>query len=474
MVTQAFGVSEGSNILLNSEKARVLGPSLLHNLEEILSMIIVIRPAARANRTRSQLPICNQTNIDAETCSADGPSKTPGHDIGPTAPGRIRSPPDPRDYISGYDQLLRAGVAFYPIHPDKSPAVEGKLNRAVTTDPFKIRFWAEHRQHNNFAFRIPSSSRLFVIDTDSPFKYRDRPGPDGEMFFCGLLEDHDIRLPPCPTVQTPSIGFHRYYLMPKGFRVRTAIGLWPGVDILAAGSNVILPGSRTESGEYRELRSFRECPIPEAPRALVKLIREAERTKRNTIRSVQKRPLPLSMGDGPEVSSRQWWLLFRNRVFRSFWSRTAKLGDTTDSAYEYHIAKACFCCGLTERQAIAVIVKWRCTHRLKRSLRQLRSGIIPAAWREVSPWVERWQANSAAAQEARNATKTSSVILAYIAEVGMPQSPASIAAALPIPRERAKKAMQRLVKLGRLAVGKEGYTIGALALGTFSCITTPL
>jgi hypothetical protein len=33
---------------------------------------------------------------------------------------------------------------------------------------------------------------------------------------------------------------------------------------------------------------------------------------------------------------RQWCLLFKNRVFRSFWRRQGKVGDATDSAYEYH------------------------------------------------------------------------------------------------------------------------------------------
>jgi hypothetical protein len=187
--------------------------------------------------------------------------------------------------------------------------------------------------------------------------------------------------------------------------------------------------------------------------------------------SGERRSLPLDDGSG--VSRRQWWLLFRNRVFRSFWNRNAKIADTTDSAYEYHLAKACFCCGLNEEQAVAVILTWREKHRLKRSLSKLRRGIIPAAWREVAPWVKQWQAEHAADEGARDATKTSRMILARIAETGTPQTPASIAASLPIPRERAKKAMQRLAKEGRLVRTENGFTLGA-GVGTFSCITTPL
>ena len=85
--------------------------------------------------------------------------------------------------------------------------------------------------------------------------------------------------------------------------------------------------------------------------------------------------------------------------------------------------------------------------------------IIPAAWREVSPWVERWRADQAAVEKAKQLTKTSTTILSYISDSGQPQTPGSIASALPIPRERAKKAMQRMVKGGQLQRVKSGYTV---------------
>jgi len=58
-------------------------------------------------------------------------------------------------------------------------------------------------------------------------------------------------------------------LVPTGYPIRSNVALWPGIDILAAGSSVILPGSRTEVGEYRALRTFDECLIPKAPREFV-------------------------------------------------------------------------------------------------------------------------------------------------------------------------------------------------------------
>lgn len=377
------------------------------------------------------------------------------------------------DYITGYDQLSDLGVGFYPIHLDKSPAVKGRLDSKVTIDPFKIRYWAEHQHHRSFALRILRGSRLMVIDTESPWKHQEKPGPDGEMFLGGLLADHDISLPPCPMSITATGGFHRYLLMPKRFPVRSSIGLWPGIDILAAGSSVILAGSRTQAGEYKAARSFDECPIPEAPLALIKLIRATQRTKTGPNRSARRFEVPTMDFETSAISRRQWFLLFRNRVFRSFWRREQKAGDTTDSAYEYHLAKACFCCGLDQRQTECVVLNWRQKHGLQRNLRKLRDAIIPAAWQEVAPWVENWRAERAAADNARKATKTSSMILDYVRDSDEPQTPSSVAAALPIPRERAKKAMHRMAKDSKLVRTEQGYMVGT-GVGTKSCITTPL
>jgi Bifunctional DNA primase/polymerase, N-terminal len=429
-------------------------------------MSIVSHLASPANSQRAELPTtCNQANVNIADDHADESQAR--------SPIGIRSPPDALDCLGGYEQLSKLGIGFYPIHRDKSPAVEGRLDGEVTTDMIKIRFWVEHRHYRSFALRILTGSRLMVIDTESPFKHADKTGPDGEIFLWSLLEDHDITLPRCPITQTASGGFHRYLLAPKGLPVRSAISLWPGIDILAARSNVILAGSRTEFGQYQAWRSFEECPIPEAPRAFVRLIRQTQRGAAGRQRSLSNRSRPLPVGDSPLVSRRQWWLLFRNHVFRSFWNRKGKVADNSDSAYEYHLAKACFCCGLNQLQTEHVVLMWRQKHGLKRDVQQLRGGIVPAAWLEVSPWVERWHAEQTAIEEARKATKTSNMILAYIKIASQPQTPSSIASALPIPKERAKKAMQRMEQEGKLLRAKSGYTVAGTP-GTFCCITTPL
>src|ERR1039457_50362 len=374
-----------------------------------------------------------------------------------TAAGKEK-PVEPEAYIGGYRQLSVHRVGFYPIHLDKSPAVHGKLNRVATVDPIKIKFWADHCHHRSFAARLLTGCRIVVIDTEDPFKHPDRPGPDGEMILGSLLEDTDTILPPCPMVRTASGGFHRYLLVPRGFRIRPTVALWPGIDVLATGSSVILPGSRTEAGAYREVRSFEECPIPEAPRPFISLIRGLQR-ERSTDRPRGPLYAPRAGLDTSEVSRRQWWLLFRNRVFRSFWRRQGKVGDATDSAYEYHLAKACFCCGLNHRQAEHVILNWRREHGLQRSLRKLREAIVPKALAEVEPWVERWHTEREAAKQSKEAAKTANLISAQIRDAAAPQMPSSIAAALEIPRERAKKAVQRMAGEGKLVSTPGGYKL---------------
>jgi len=424
---------------------------------------IVIKSASRANGHCTKLPT-NRQQAGVELADNDGNQRNTaaGAEVESStrSPTGIRSAPDACAHIIGYEQLSKLGIGFYPIHRDRSPAVKGKLDRASTIDLIKIGYWVEHRGHHSFALRILAGSRLLVIDTESPSKHAGKPGPDGELTFYDVLEEHGIVLPPCPTVLTATGGFHRYFLVPKWLPVRSTIGLWPGVDILAAGSSVILPGSYTNSGEYKVLRSFEECPIPEAPVAFITLIRETQKMMRRD-RSHLSPSQPVPVGDSSFVSPQQWYRLFKNRVFAALWSRTAKLGDNSDSAYEYHLAKACFCSGLDQTQVVTVIGAWRRKHGLRRGRDKLCNVIIPAAWKEVSAWVDRWRAGRAAAEETRQTRKTASRILAFVGSAKTPQTPASIATALGIPRERAKKAMQRLAKKAQLLRTKEGYLVNA-------------
>ena len=188
-------------------------------------MSIVSHRASKANRLSSEsLTNPTQASVDVIDRPADR-STAPRTALGSSIT-EIQSPSVPREYVSGYAQLSKHGVGFYPIYLDKSPAIKGKLNREVTTDRIKIRFWAEYGHYHGFAVRILRGSRLIVIDTENPFKHPSKLGPDGELFLYGLLEEHAITLPPCPMVQTASVGFHRYFWHPRGcaFARQSAFG----------------------------------------------------------------------------------------------------------------------------------------------------------------------------------------------------------------------------------------------------------
>ena len=113
--------------------------------------------------------------------------------------------------------------------------------------------------------------------------------------------------------------------MPKGVkRPLTGRAIWPGVDLLAAGSNVILPGARANNGKYTILRGFNECEVPEAPVAFIKLLRDAPRPKKPDLETVPDLP---AQGAGT-VSARQWFLLRRSKVFWTMWDRRKLYGES--------------------------------------------------------------------------------------------------------------------------------------------------
>jgi hypothetical protein len=278
-------------------------------------------------------------------------------------------------------KALAPHARFYPVNPDKTPACR-KLIREATTDLRAVHLWEQ--RHAGIGARINPGGRLFVLDLESPYKHAGRFGPDGMMTLCSLLDERDITLPPAPTTQTCTGGYHLYLLAPDGATVEPRVGAWPGVDILAGQSNVILPGSTLRAGTYTLLRGFER--IPEAPGAFVDML---ESTPRKQARPAPKIAVPT---DGPGyVNNRQWFMLWRNKVFRTMWRGQKVIGDTSDSAYEYHLAKACFCTGLKVEQVVTVIRCWWAERGLRDRERKLRKAIIPAAWAEVAEYVSQFR-----------------------------------------------------------------------------------
>lgn len=281
-------------------------------------------------------------------------------------------------------RALTPHAQFYPVNPDKSPACK-KLRSTVTTNPRRVAGWM-HR-HHGIGARIKEDSRLFVLDLESPAKQPGVLGPDGLSMLDAILDDNDVHLPPAPTTQTPNEGRHIYLLAHGDFRARHQISAWPGIDILAANSNVILPGSRSVFGNYRQSRGFDH--LPEAPARFMEVL--AERQVMTAAGGKTFASIPLPIGETSEVTRRQWYLLRRNKYFWTMWRRCKTDGDRSLSAYEFHIAKACFCCGLQETQVVAVLRCWWRAHELANRERKFVRGVMPSAWDEVAEWVAKWK-----------------------------------------------------------------------------------
>ena len=270
-------------------------------------------------------------------------------------------------------------ASFLPISPDKSPACKSYAATA-STDANTVSGW--RRWCPAVAAYIAKDSRLIVVDLDSPTKRPD--APNGPYEWGKVVVELGVELPTCPTVQTPSGGTHLYFRAPKGIRIEKCIALWPGVDILARGSLAILPGSRIIGGTY-ELMAGDFEDIPEMPRALAVAIRNEQRKrkrsgKRKDIKAARA-TMPVPINDAPAcLSPQERYRLFRpgrNRHFIELWNREKTACDTSMSAYEYHMAKACFCIGLNTEQTVEVIRWWwRHIGETNRSGRKLRDAIF--------------------------------------------------------------------------------------------------
>jgi hypothetical protein len=283
---------------------------------------------------------------------------------------------------------LKGHADFFPTGLDKAPTC-GSPKYSATTDTEIIHNWSGQHRTAGFAARIRRGSRLLVIDLDQ------KNGHDGFTSLGYVLLEHNIELPAGPVVRTPHNGRHLLMLRPsRSPKVVNQVGIWDGVDIMAEEGQFILPGSKIRDGEY-QLVEGDLANIPDAPLALLRVIHDRQKEQKVVERRARQRSrVPLPYDDAPScLTPQEQFRMFNNKVFRSFWNMGKEEGDTSLSAYEFHLAKACFCVGLDTDQAVTVIKWWWKHHSLTgRSEKKLVKAIIPAAWREVAEYVVGWKA----------------------------------------------------------------------------------
>jgi hypothetical protein len=146
---------------------------------------------------------------------------------------------------------------------DKQPAIKSWRDLA-TTDPAQLAQW-----WHDFPDAAPGielgRSRLFVVDLD-----RHPGGADGVAAFKGIRGNNPA--PSCPTVKTPSNGFHLYFRQPDGETLGNGRGSLPaGIDIRGDGGWTVAPGASFKQWRWRVCRNGSP---PQAPDWIIGIIRK--------------------------------------------------------------------------------------------------------------------------------------------------------------------------------------------------------
>ncbi len=133
-------------------------------------------------------------------------------------------------------QYARRGWAVFPLVPKTKRPLTGHGLNDATTDPATIRAWWQEWPDANIGINCGASG-LVVVDVDA------KNGAPGLATWQRLLPQIGGQID-TPTVQTPTGGYHYYYLAPQGVDLAQGNGkLGPGVDVKGQGGYVVAPPS---------------------------------------------------------------------------------------------------------------------------------------------------------------------------------------------------------------------------------------
>jgi len=155
------------------------------------------------------------------------------------------------------------GWQVFPLKANgKEPLTQNGFKDA-TTDEATIRAWWAKYPDANIGVRTGIDSGILVVDIDVK---NGAKGEESIKLFGGL--------PPTLAVNTPSGGWHHYYIVTEPMRCR--IGILPGVDIKADGGYVVGPGSTIGGKDYTWVDP--EAHLVAVPECILKLMAEAATT----------------------------------------------------------------------------------------------------------------------------------------------------------------------------------------------------
>lgn len=166
----------------------------------------------------------------------------------------------------------RYSFAVFPVGPDKRPLLRDWYNEATLERKTIERLWNQHPSAN-VGVATGSRSSILVLDVDV------KGGANG-LDSLRDLEGKYGQLPITPCSLTPSGGLH-YFFRYSGPRVQRRIKFLDGLDLMAEGSQVLLPPSVGVSGQAYcwEISSrITDVPFAAPPAWLLEVAQQANNT----------------------------------------------------------------------------------------------------------------------------------------------------------------------------------------------------
>lgn len=167
------------------------------------------------------------------------------------------------------------GWRILPVNPlIKVPAIKEWQTKA-TRDPDQITAWWSANPHYNVGALCGPD--IVVVDIDV------KDGTPGVESLSRILGEHG-EMPPTLTHRTPSGGWHYIFRCPGDWNIRPLAPIspaYPGVDLRTGMSQILLPPSRTESGERTSDGNYSvefDAPMADAP-AWINLVVSAPRAR---------------------------------------------------------------------------------------------------------------------------------------------------------------------------------------------------
>jgi len=160
------------------------------------------------------------------------------------------------------------GLPVFPCNTDKAPLTKHGFKDA-TRDIDQVKRWWKKWPNASIGMPTGETSGLWVLDVDT---YK----TEGAESFKQLIQRHG----PLPNTraQTTGGGGAQYFFKHNGGCISSSNGkIAPGLDIKADGGYVILPPSNHPTGNKYQWDN--EGPVADAPEWLLKLAKEAKKTK---------------------------------------------------------------------------------------------------------------------------------------------------------------------------------------------------